>query len=62
MKNKQSPPKVEECIAYMASLNWRIVLRKNFTYAFSNPNCTNASLNPIWFSLEELRRAFKYGF
>jgi hypothetical protein len=61
MKDKQSPPKVEECIAYMASLNWRIVLRRNFTYAFANPKAP-AYLTPMWFSLGELRDAFKYGF
>jgi hypothetical protein len=58
---KSNLPTVEECIAYMASLNWRIVLRKNFSYAFTNPKAPDY-LTPMWFSLGELRHAFKYGF
>jgi hypothetical protein len=62
MNKERAPlPKVEECIAYMNSLGWRTVLRKNFSYTFVNRNAP-PHMNPMWFSLSELRHAFQYGF
>ena len=65
MKYKTLPktplPRVNECIAYLNSLGWRTVLRKQGSYAFVKDGAP-AHLMPMWFNLGELRDAFKYGF
>ena len=57
-KERKPLPTVEQCIAYMNGLGWRTVLRKNFSYAFVNNNAP-PHLTPMWFSLGELRDAFR---
>jgi hypothetical protein len=51
-------PTVEQCVAYMASLNWRLTCRHKWTYAFANPNAA-AHITPMWFNLKELRDAYR---
>lgn len=51
-------PTVEQCIAYMASLNWKLTGQYKWTYVFSHPSVA-AHCNPMWFSLKELRDAYR---
>jgi hypothetical protein len=60
--NKREPlPKVEACISYMNDLGWRTVIRDRWGYAFTKDGAP-PHLTPMWFTLHELRHAFKYGF
>lgn len=60
-KQREPLPTVEECIAYLNGLGWRTVCRHKWTYAFVKDSAP-PHLTPLWFSLGELRHAFKYGF
>ena len=51
-------PTVEQCIAYLNGLGWRTVIRQKFSYAFVNNNAP-PHLTPMWFSLKELRDAYR---
>ncbi len=55
-------PTVLNCIAYMTTLNWKLIRQKRSYYLFRNDRMKEQFNNPLAFTLGELRDAFKNGF
>ena len=57
-KERVPLPTVEQCIKYLNDLGWRTVCRYKWTYAFVKDGAP-PHLTPMWFSLHELRDAYR---